>query len=98
MKRYRLIISDFAESDLKMAADWYASQKAGLDLDFIEEIGKQFNEYKVIHDYFRLLESKSGCPLLSGFLMVFISTSRVISLTYLLFSILAETLKFCGND
>ena len=38
MKRYRLIISNFAESDLKMAADWYASQKAGLDLDFVEEI------------------------------------------------------------
>jgi len=40
VKRYRLIISNFAESDLKMAADWYASQKAGLDLDFVEEIEK----------------------------------------------------------
>lgn len=40
MKRYRLIISNFAESDLKMAAYWYASQKAGLDLDFVEEIEK----------------------------------------------------------
>lgn len=38
MKRFRLIINDFAESDLKIAADWYASQKTGLDLDFIEEI------------------------------------------------------------
>lgn len=40
MKRYRLIISDFAESDLKIAAAWYASQKEGLDLDFINEIEK----------------------------------------------------------
>ncbi|HZL12304.1 MAG TPA: type II toxin-antitoxin system RelE/ParE family toxin [Prolixibacteraceae bacterium] len=40
MKKYRLIISDFAESDLKTAADWYASQKEGLDLDFIQEIEK----------------------------------------------------------
>lgn len=40
MKRSRLIISNFAESDLKMAADWYACQKAGLDLDFVEEIEK----------------------------------------------------------
>ncbi len=40
MKSYRLIISEFAESDLKIAADWYASQKEGLDLDLIQEIDK----------------------------------------------------------
>ncbi|MDP3645225.1 MAG: type II toxin-antitoxin system RelE/ParE family toxin [Bacteroidota bacterium] len=40
MEKYRLIINSSAESDLKIAADWYASQKAELDLDFIEEIEK----------------------------------------------------------
>jgi plasmid stabilization system protein ParE len=38
--KYRLIINPFAEADLKIASDWYAAQKAGLDLDFIDEIEK----------------------------------------------------------
>ncbi|MEI8114807.1 MAG: type II toxin-antitoxin system RelE/ParE family toxin [Bacteroidia bacterium] len=40
MKKYRVKINAFAESDLEIASDWYASQKEGLDKDFIEEIGK----------------------------------------------------------
>lgn len=40
MKFYRLIINDSAENDLKIAAEWYASRKEGLDQDFIDEIGK----------------------------------------------------------
>jgi len=40
VKKYRVIINAFAESDLEIASDWYALQKEGLDKDFIEEIGK----------------------------------------------------------
>jgi len=40
MSKYRMIINAFAEADLKIASDWYASQKAGLDLDFLDEIEK----------------------------------------------------------
>ena len=40
MKKYRLIINAFAESDLELASDWYASRKEGLDQDFIDEIEK----------------------------------------------------------
>jgi len=47
VKKYRLIISDFAESDLKIAAGWYASQKEGLNLDFIDEIGRAFLRIQV---------------------------------------------------
>lgn len=39
MKKYRLIISTFAEADLEIASNWYASRKEGLDMDFIDEIG-----------------------------------------------------------
>lgn len=35
-----MIISSFAEADLKIGSDWYASQKAGLELGFIDEIEK----------------------------------------------------------
>lgn len=40
MKRYSLIINPFAESDLKISADWYSLQKERLDGEFIEEIEK----------------------------------------------------------
>ena len=40
MKKYRVIINAFAESDLEIASDWYASRKDGLDHDFIGEIEK----------------------------------------------------------
>lgn len=40
MKRYSLIINSFAQYDLKIAADWYAERKEGLDREFIEEIEK----------------------------------------------------------
>lgn len=35
-----MIINPYAEADLKIASDWYAFQKAGLDLEFIDEIEK----------------------------------------------------------
>jgi len=35
VKKYRVKINAFAESDLEIASDWYASQKEGLDKDFI---------------------------------------------------------------
>ncbi len=38
MKQYSLIINAFAQSDLKMAVDWYAERKGGSDREFIEEI------------------------------------------------------------
>jgi plasmid stabilization system protein ParE len=40
VKKYRVIINTFAETDLEIAFDWYASQKEGLDQDFIDEIEK----------------------------------------------------------
>ena len=40
MKKYRVIINAFAESDLEIASDWYASRREGLDRDFIDEIEK----------------------------------------------------------
>ena len=40
MKKYRVIINAFAESDLKVASNWYASRKDGLDQEFIDEIEK----------------------------------------------------------
>lgn len=40
MKKYRLIINTFTESDLEIASDWSASRKEGLDQDFIDEIDK----------------------------------------------------------
>jgi plasmid stabilization system protein ParE len=98
VKRYRLIISNFAESDLKMAADWYASQKAGLDLDFVEEIEKAIQRIQDNPRLFAVVRKQVRMSVVSGFLMVFTSTSLAISLTYLRFSILAETLKFCENE
>lgn len=32
---YRIIITAFAEEDLKFAAGWYAAQREGLDIEFI---------------------------------------------------------------
>lgn len=43
MKQYQLIINADAETDLKVASDWYALQKAGLDQDFIQEIEKSIH-------------------------------------------------------
>ena len=44
MKQYSLIINPFAQSDLKIAADWYAKRKEGLDREFIEEIEKTIQQ------------------------------------------------------
>jgi plasmid stabilization system protein ParE len=35
---YRIIITAFAEEDLKLAAGWYAAQRDRLDIEFIQEI------------------------------------------------------------
>jgi len=35
---HRIIITAFAEEDLKLAVGWYASQRDGLDIEFIQEI------------------------------------------------------------
>lgn len=35
---YRIIITAFAEEDLKLATGWYAAQRNGLDIEFIQEI------------------------------------------------------------
>jgi len=40
VKKYSLIINAFAETDLEVALNWYASRKEGLDQDFVEEIEK----------------------------------------------------------
>jgi len=44
MKQFSLIINPFAQSDLKIAADWYAERKEGLDHEFIEEIEKPIQQ------------------------------------------------------
>jgi len=44
MKQYSLIINPFAQFDLKIAADWYAERKEGLDREFIEEIEKTLHQ------------------------------------------------------
>ena len=44
MKQYSLIINSLAQSDLKIAADWYAERKEGLDREFIEEIEKTIRQ------------------------------------------------------
>jgi len=41
-----MIINPYAEADLKIASDWYASQKARLDLEFIDEIEKSLERIK----------------------------------------------------
>jgi len=43
VKKCRLIINPFAEADLKIASEWYTSQKVGLELEFIEEIEKSLH-------------------------------------------------------
>jgi plasmid stabilization system protein ParE len=40
VKKYRVIVNAFAKADLEIAVDWYASQKVGLDEEFINEIEK----------------------------------------------------------
>jgi toxin ParE1/3/4 len=40
VKKYRVIINAFAESDLEIASEWYTSRREGLDRDFIDEIEK----------------------------------------------------------
>lgn len=47
MKKYRVIINAFAESDLEVASNWYASRKEGLDRDFIDEIEKAIQRIQV---------------------------------------------------
>ena len=44
MKQYSLIINSLAQSDLKIAADWYAERKEGLDREFIFEIEKTIRQ------------------------------------------------------
>jgi len=44
MKQYSLLINPFAQSDMKIAADWYSKRKEGLNREFIEEIEKTIQQ------------------------------------------------------
>ena len=67
MKIYRLIISDFAESDLKLAAEWYASQKEGLELDFVEEIEKTIQRIQDNPQQFAVVRKKIRMSIVKRF-------------------------------
>ena len=67
MKQYSLIIHPFAESDLKIAADWYYLQKEGLDQNFMEEIEKAINRIKQNPRQFSFVRKKIRMSIVKRF-------------------------------
>ena len=67
MKKYRLIINTFAESDLEIAANWYALQKEGLDGDFIDEIEKAIQRIQVNPLQFAILRKQIRMSIVKRF-------------------------------
>ena len=67
MKQFSLIINPFAQSDLKIAADWYAKRKEGLDREFIEEIEKTIQQIIINPAQFAFVRKKSEWRLLNVF-------------------------------
>jgi plasmid stabilization system protein ParE len=67
MKQYSLIIHPFAESDLKIAADWYYLQKEGLDQRFIEEIEKTIVRIKLNPRQFSFVRKKTRMSIVKRF-------------------------------
>jgi plasmid stabilization system protein ParE len=67
VKKYRLIINAFAEADLNIATDWYASRKEGLDLDFIDEIEKAIERIKENPRQFAVLRKQIRMSIVKRF-------------------------------
>ena len=67
MKLYTIIINLFAESDLKIAANWYAAQKEGLDEDFIEEIEKTLKRIQQNPQQFAFVRKKIRMSIVKRF-------------------------------
>jgi plasmid stabilization system protein ParE len=67
MKPYTIKINSFADSDLKMAADWYAAQKEGLDKDFIEEIENTLHRIQRNPQHFAFVRKKIRMSIVKRF-------------------------------
>lgn len=67
MKSYTIKINPFAESDLKMAANWYAAQKVGLDEDFIEEIENTLHRIQQNPQHFAYIRKKIRMSIVKRF-------------------------------
>lgn len=67
MKQFSLIINSFAQSDLKIAADWYAERKEGLDHEFIEEIEKTIHQIVGNPEQFAFVRKKIRMAIVKRF-------------------------------
>ncbi|HAQ21313.1 MAG TPA: hypothetical protein DCR40_19090 [Prolixibacteraceae bacterium] len=67
MIKYKLIINPFAESDLKIAAEWYALQKEGLDQEFIEEIENSIRRIQQNPQQFAFVRKKIRMSIVKRF-------------------------------
>lgn len=67
MKPYTIKINSFGESDLKIATNWYAAQKEGLDLKFIEEIEKTFHRIQQNPQHFAFVRKKIRMSIVKRF-------------------------------
>lgn len=76
MKQYQLIISADGASDLMFAKNWYGSQKEGLDLDFIQEIGKSIQRIKNNPYQFAIVRKKIRMSVVKRFPYLFLCCGR----------------------
>ncbi len=67
MKKCRLIINTFAETDLKIASEWYASQRAGLELEFIDEIEKSLQRIQHNPQQFAIIRKQIRMSIVKRF-------------------------------
>jgi len=67
VKEYQLIINSFAEGDLKIASGWYASQKAGLDIEFIVEIEKSLGRIQQNPQQFPIIRKQIRMSIVKRF-------------------------------
>lgn len=67
MTLFTIKINLFAESDLKNAANWYAAQEEGLDLDFIEEIENALHRIQQNPQHFAFVKKKIRMSIVKRF-------------------------------
>ncbi len=67
MKQYAVIINAFAQSDLKIAVDWYAERKAGLDREFIQEVEKTIQQISSNSRQFAIVSKKIRMAIVKRF-------------------------------
>ena len=94
MKQYLLVINSFAEYDLRIAADWYAERKEGLEREFIEEIEKTIQLIQENPQQFAIARKRSEWRLSNVSHLEFTIMLVRILLTSSRFFISAETRKF----